>query len=74
MVYSKPCEMADIYCDFPDHLKNVVLFGDDFSGYAGGFDQIRHLLVEISSADWSIITYGRSFSEFISEKLDDALA
>jgi len=71
MLYSQPCYVSEVFDDAPDHLKNIVLFGDDFAGYSGGFDCGK--VVEISSADWIIIQSDESFCDFIIEKFDNAL-
>ena len=61
---------ADAIYDAKDakELSHILFFGDDFSGYCGGFDTRRHFaLVEVQPTDMSCLDTGKSFEDFIKE-------
>ncbi len=74
MIYSGPCKVSDLFTGAPHHLSSYILFGDDFAGYAGGFNRDDGSVVEISLSDWGVIPCNESFFEFIVEKFDSQLS
>ena len=72
MVYSGPIKPWELYGERDDLPQGVLLFGDDFNGYAAGVRLADRLVVELTP-DGQLEEVGQDFETFIRRKIAVAL-
>ena len=67
VIYRGLMNAGDIYDgETVKELNHILFFGDNFSGYCGGFDTRRGCaVVEIEPTDMSCVDAGKSFENFV---------
>ena len=67
VIYQGPINADNIYDgETAKELSHILFFGDNFSGYCGGFDTRRGwAVVEVQPTDVSCLDSGKSFEDFI---------
>jgi len=68
MIYEGPTPPRDIFGDDDPELRDILLFGDDFSGTCFGFDIKSGWEVVAVNADRSVDPIAKSFGKFIKKK------
>ncbi|MCP3657875.1 hypothetical protein [Herbaspirillum sp.] len=71
MLYDGLLEPYEVYGDTPVHLRDVLLFGDDFLGFNTGYKTDTWSVIEIDPTNMLPTVIAPDFSTFIRKKIHE---